>query len=809
MVSELRKNPRFARVSVADVYKHPTIASLASALDAPRSPSEAPRAQHSPSVGPKKHCESAGRRHFVAGVIQSACLYFVFGFRAVEWITPYFLYFLLFADGYSKVESAVWAVASAAALFPLLVLAAVAAKWVVLGRIRPGRYPLWGAYYLRWWFVHAMLSTLPLHYLTGTPLLPFVFRLLGAKIGKDVHLGTNRLAAFDLISIGDGSSIDDVASLLGYAVEDGELILGPVTVGRRCFVGTRSVLREGAVMEDGARIEDLSLLPVGGRIPAGETWAGSPARRVSQTEPAPAPPPVRGPFRRVAIAALYAGLVLAFPILLLCAIVPGMALLMRIDLVLDPFLYLAAAPLVGASFVLLVTTEVVVFKWLLVGRVRAGTYPVHGWFYVRNWMVDQLLALSLDLAAPLHATLYLPPFYRALGAKLGRFIELSTIIATTPDLLEIEDESTIADEVSLGTPRIEGGWMTVGKTRLGRRAFLGNSSVLLTGTELGDESLVGVLSFAPTDPNQAAKKGATWLGSPPRRLPRREPSRGFIESRTYRPPRKLVWARAAFEILRVTLPPAGFILVAATVIEAGLDLRHRVGLGATLALLPLVYGACCAVAVVAVALVKWMLIGRFRPFVRPLWSNFIWRLELQNALYEFFATPLALDLLRGTPMLPWYFRLLGARFGRQVYVDTTGVLEFDLVEVGDRAALNEDCVLQTHLFEDRVLKASWLRIGRDSAVGAFSVVLYDSVMEEGSRLDAVSLLMKGETLPAGTVWAGIPAEWQDRAGTGFLETMREPSAPRTQARAGVGIIRAEDHECPPGPPPDIVMPLAE
>ncbi len=88
---------------------------------------------------------------------------------------------------------------------------------------------------------------------------------------------------------------------------------------------------------------------------------------------------------------------------------------------------------------------------------------------------------------------------------------------------------------------------------------------------------------------------------------------------------------------------------------------------------------------------------------------------------------------------------------------TTGFLEFDLVEVGDRVALNEDCVLQTHLFEDRVLKASGLRIGPDCTVGACAVVLYESEMEAGARLGALSLLMKGETLPADTAWIGIPA----------------------------------------------------
>lgn len=47
----------------------------------------------------------------------------------------------------------------------------------------------------------------------------------------------------------------------------------------------------------------------------------------------------------------------------------------------------------------------------------------------------------------------------------------------------------------------------------------------------------------------------------------------------------------------------------------------------------------------------------------------------------------------------------------------------------------------------------------DASVGACSVVLYDSSMEPGARLDALSLLMKGETLLAATRWAGIPAIW--------------------------------------------------
>jgi hypothetical protein len=73
-------------------------------------------------------------------------LYFVFGLRGAQWFAPYLVYFFLQMHGYSVLESAAWAAASVIAMYPLALGAAVAAKWLVLGRVRPGRYPLWGWY---------------------------------------------------------------------------------------------------------------------------------------------------------------------------------------------------------------------------------------------------------------------------------------------------------------------------------------------------------------------------------------------------------------------------------------------------------------------------------------------------------------------------------------------------------------------------------------------------------------------------------------------------------------------------------------
>ncbi len=757
MVSELRKEARLSGVSLADVYEHPTVASLAAEIRAregvrPQGPTpgkDGARAPPPPASLP---------RRMGISLAQGLGLYLSFAFRALEWVTPFLVFFLVWLSGQTILAATLWAVLSAVVVFPALLGASLVAKWLILGRIRPGRHPLWGGYYLRWWFVQSLASAVPLDYLDGTPLLPFVLRLYGARVGKNVHLETSSIAAYDLVTIGDGACIDEDASLLGYTVERGELVLEPIEVGPNCYVGTRAVLREGSRMGARSRLEDLSLLPQGEQIPAGETWAGSPARRSTSLPQGliPEPPPL-GRLRRLVTPLAYVGMVLVIPVLLFAAIAPGLLVLVRMNPAVAPLPYLLAVPLVGASFVMLLMGELVVLKWLLVGRVRPGSYRVDGSFYMRNWLVDQLHSLSLDLVAPIHATLYVGPWYRALGARVGRHVELSTATSTTPDLLELGDGATIADEVSLGSAHVEGGWMTVAPTRLGSRAFVGNSAVIPAGTELADGSLCGVLSLPPPSGEGPVRPGSSWLGSPAIELPRRQHSEAFSEERTYQPPQRLRVLRRIVETLRVTIPPAGFIAVTVAVLGGTLALWSSVSPLAALALLPVIYAGACFAVALTVAGAKWAIVGRYRPFEKPLWSGFVWRLEFVNALYEFLATPLALEPLQGTLFLPGYLRLLGVRIGKGVYVHTTGFLEWDLTEVGDAASLNEDCVMQSHLFEDRVLKASHLRIGPGCNVGAYSVVLYGSEMEEGARLDSLSLLMKGETLPSSTSWAGIPA----------------------------------------------------
>jgi carbonic anhydrase/acetyltransferase-like protein (isoleucine patch superfamily) len=56
------------------------------------------------------------------------------------------------------------------------------------------------------------------------------------------------------------------------------------------------------------------------------------------------------------------------------------------------------------------------------------------------------------------------------------------------------------------------------------------------------------------------------------------------------------------------------------------------------------------------------------------------------------------------------------------------------------------------------MKSDVLEIGDHCSIGNMSVILYGAKMQRGSSLGPLSLLMKGETLPAFSRWYGIPTK---------------------------------------------------
>jgi non-ribosomal peptide synthetase-like protein len=103
-----------------------------------------------------------------------------------------------------------------------------------------------------------------------------------------------------------------------------------------------------------------------------------------------------------------------------------------------------------------------------------------------------------------------------------------------------------------------------------------------------------------------------------------------------------------------------------------------------------------------------------------------------------------------------WLRGLGARIGRGVWCETYWLPEADLVTIGAGASVNRGCVVQTHLFHDRILRMDTVTLGEGSTLGPHGIVLPGATIGDRTTVGPASLVMRGESVPAGTRWLGNP-----------------------------------------------------
>lgn len=736
------------QVPVRDIYRHPTVRDLTRHTSQTTPPAEAGRAP--PRIASRG---AMWTRALLTIPVQILYLLSIGPILAL----PMVLVLPLAVDALSGQASALQLAAVGVGVvlgtWLALVVTAVLAKWVLIGRFKPGRYPLWGSFYVRWWLASRLQHLSHITIFNGTPLMPVLWRLMGAKIGKSCFLNPSLVYAWDCIAVGDDVSIGADTQLPALRIEDGFVVVGRIEIGDRCHIGSHSMIGLDVKMEDDAKLGDQSLLADGCTLAAGQSYRGSPARPMPIALP-PGDPIRHGPLRLAAFAALQTILGFVVTTLALAPLMVGAWATARIVVATSWTVWLPA-------FLLIVPAVLFVFAFwsglclaFIYPNPRPGIVRIYSARYLAHWLSDRVMQVVKVVGRPVFTTVYLPPWMRLLGARLGRHTEMSTVWTIDPAFLSAGDSAFFADGCMMPAMRVHLGQMQVGRTHVGDRAFLGNSAILPPGSRLGNDCLLGVLS-SPPDDMAPIPDGTDWLGSPAFQLPNRQKATCFASDVTFEPTAWLYLQRALIDGLRVLLP--GYVLGAIGIgaLLAFLAAYGTEGAWGAYAMVPFLIWGALVTCIGTVVGFKWAIMGRFKPVVMPLWCRYVWWNELINGLYESLMTPIISHFF-GTPFAPLLLRMLGCKVGKSCYVETTLVSEFDLVEIGDYVALNAGVVIQNHLFEDRVFKSAPLRISKGATVGNMSVVLYDTVMEERALLGPLSLLMKGEVMAPESHWHGSP-----------------------------------------------------
>lgn len=747
LVTALRT--RYPDITVADLYDHPRLGALAENLD---------ERTQTATVTPRT-VRPTPRGTGLAQILLSVPLTTLTGLQWATWLGVLNNVAGEVAESTGRsipwlVSVNWWVLLVAFILFITppgrMVIAATGARLLLAG-VGPGDYPRGGHVHLRLWVAERLLDASGAANLSGAPWMVYLARALGSKIGRDVDLHTIPPVT-GLLTLGDGASVEPEVDLAGWWIDGDVLHIGEITIKRGATVGARSTLLPGAVIGRDAEVAPGSA--VRGRVKARQHWAGSPAVKAGKAEhrwPDHRPPRGRG---WVPIYGLSSMLLAAIPLIALAA---GLAVMGSWALHADRlrnvgYRCLILLPAATAVSLLVFAAITAILVRLLSIGLSKGYYPVRSRVGWQVWMTERLLDAARTYLFPLYASLLTPWWFRLLGVKVGAGTEISTALVL-PKFTTIGEGAFLADDTMVASYELGGGWLHIDEAKVGKRSFLGNSGMTGPGRKVPKNSLVAVLSATP----DRAKSGSSWLGSPPVRL--RRTAASTDTSRTFDPPVKLKIARAIVETLRL-IP---------VMISFGLGLFMLLGLqyiashtnywlaALVSGLLLLVAGmAACCIAAAA----KWIVVGRIRVSEHPLWSSFVWRNELSDAFVETVAAPWFANAATGTPILNTWLRMLGARIGKGVWCETYWLPEADLVELGDGATVQRGCVVQTHLFHDRVMAIDRVVLEAGSTLGPHCVALPAAGLGESATVGPASLVMRGDVVPAHTRWQGNPiAPW--------------------------------------------------
>ncbi|GAA5199599.1 non-ribosomal peptide synthetase [Arthrobacter gyeryongensis] len=758
--ANVRKAAGSPSVSMREIYAHPTIAALAAALDAKNDESLAGAdvgGRESATAEPFLRVGTA--QYLLCGVLQAlAALAYAYVALLIpvtgeQWI------------GGSRQPGVLVARSVVVGTISFLALAVIpiALKWALIGRWKTEEFPIWSLRYVRFWFVKTLVNTSPARLFVGTPIFPLYLKALGARIGPGVTILSSRIpACTDLLTVGADTVIRRDSTFNCYRAHAGRIQTGPVTLGRNVLIGEQTTLDIDTAMGDDAQLGHSSCLHRFQIVPPGRAWAGSPAepadgsyRRAGQS--------VSGTARRASF---------SFWTLLVHVVLVSSIGLAAIDVVLASLptgetnpakplfwqaLLVISAVLLFGSILGAFAVAATVPRLLALLLVPGKDYPLYG---VRFGLLRTSQRLSnlkalLQLTGDSSLIVY---YLNVLGYHQPDLVQTGSNFGVglkhdSPTLTTVGSGTMVSDGLSIINADYSNTAFRLTPAIIGARSFFGNNIAYPAGARMGDNCLLGTKTMVPLE--GPLREGVGLLGSPPFEIPRTvirdntfDRFRTAAELKRRIPAKNLHNTVTVIFYLLARWAELYVILVAAWASQALLP--AAAGLAAVAALGTIVITTGALMILVERASLGF---GRLSPTFCSIYEVPFWRHE---RFWKLGAGGIV-QMFNGTPFKAVIWRLLGVRMGKKVFDDGFGIPERTLVSVGDYCTLNAYAVAQCHSMEDGAFKLDAINIGPGCTLGVGAFVHYGTTLHEGSQLEADSFLMKGEDVPANSIFGGNPA----------------------------------------------------
>lgn len=117
-----------------------------------------------------------------------------------------------------------------------------------------------------------------------------------------------------------------------------------------------------------------------------------------------------------------------------------------------------------------------------------------------------------------------------------------------------------------------------------------------------------------------------------------------------------------------------------------------------------------------------------------------------------------IDFILLTPFANLLQRLLGAKLGKNVQINSKFVFDATLLEIGDNTVVGGGAIIIGHVVERGKLKLRQVKIGKNVTLGSHCTVMPGCEIGDNAIIGAGAVLLKNTKVEPRAVYYGVPAE---------------------------------------------------
>ncbi|CAK8536019.1 unnamed protein product [Lathyrus sativus] len=401
--------------------------------------------------------------------------------------------------------------------------------------------------FVKWWALYKsqdISSKVLATHLKGTVFLKYWFEILGARIGSSVLLDTVDITDPSLVSIGDEAVISEGVLVQSHEVKNGILSLHPIRIGRNSSIGPYAVIQKGSVVKEGSEIQPLQKVEGGQHVLKPTKLNNVKENAVLLVTTNKTESEAIYHFLGIYLVGFVSSLAAAITYFMYtwCFQKPVSFQSFSFVCICGAFHWIPFTITAYATMFSKVPSNPIVFAISF-----ACAYLLHGLIltfltcsltrllksqnqtHFKTWLQNHLtLSCHLRFAKLLSGTEAFCVYLRLLGAKIGKHCSIRAINpVSNPELMSIGDGVHLGDFCRIITGFNYSDGYACGKIEVQDNSVVGSQSLILPGSLVEKNVILGALSVAPM--NSILHEGSVYIGSQTRVTTRNSGSANFDE----------------------------------------------------------------------------------------------------------------------------------------------------------------------------------------------------------------------------------------------------------------------------------------